>query len=291
MIRLLPVLFFSLLASFSLYAQWDVVDEVFVPPTYYVGDSVLLQFRLVWEDEKELSVPEILPRADWLEIESIDVEQEGYEAQVSIRFKSYMTGTRSLPPVNLGDITIESMKIFTNSLVEQEKVRELRGIRPNLNFSGIKLLIPLFLIILICSPYVCFLAGRFLAERIRILFRWLSHSGPRRRMSRLIKRLESRVDENGKERNFYIDISEGVRAYLSERTGLDCHSMTTRDLKNLPHPPVDGTVWNDISDLLRTADLVKFAGEHISRKERVRSLEVMKEFLASLEREEKIADL
>ena len=268
-----------------------MVDEVFIPPTYYVGDSVLLQFRLVWDEEKELAPPSALPQADWLVIDSIDVEQEGYEARVAVRFRSYMVGTRSLPEIDLGGIKLDSLKIFTSSLVEQEGVRELRGIRPNLNYSGIRLLIPLFLLILVCSPYMLFLLGRYLSERVHLLVKWLYHSGPRRRMKRLIGRLEGRIDDNGKERVFYIDISDGVRTYLSERTGLDCRSMTTRDIRILTPPPVEAALWDELAELLRTADLVKFAGERISRKEKVRSLDVMKRFLDNLEKEESVADL
>jgi hypothetical protein len=279
------------LVTLTLSAQWDIVDEVFIPPNYYVGDSVLYQFRLVWDDEKELTPPEELPSLEWLEFDSVTVEQEGYEAQVTIRFRSYMTGTRSLPILDLGEIQVDSLKIFTSSLVEQEDIKELRGIRDNLDFPGIKFLLPLFLILLISSPYVLFLLVKYLIGRIWLLVKLIFSSGPRRKIQRLMTKLDKRIDDNGREKDFYIDLSSGIRTYLTERTGTDYLSMTTRDMKKLRKSPVDRVLWIELTELLMTADLVKFAGEKISRKHKVHCLSVLKSFIENLEKEENDADL
>ncbi|MBN2627624.1 MAG: hypothetical protein JXA95_13230 [Spirochaetales bacterium] len=279
------------LSAMGLYAQWDIVDEVFVPPTFYVGDSVLLQFRLVWTGEKELTPPAELPRSEWLEIESVTVDQKSYEAYVAIRFKSYMVGTRSLPPLELGDITLDSLKIFTSSLVEQEKVGELRGLRKNSDFPGIGLLIPVFLLLIICSPYLLFILLRMIFGRLRSLIRWLLRSGPRRRISRLYRKLQTRVEDSGEERDFFIAYSQGIRTYLSERTGRDFLSLTTRDMMGISPPPVRRKLWDELTDLLKMADLVKFAGERTGRKDKLRSLEVLSEFIENLEKEDFDADL
>ncbi|MDC7222130.1 MAG: hypothetical protein PQJ60_00245 [Spirochaetales bacterium] len=285
------ILFFLLLTGLPLCAQWDIVDEVFIPPTYYVGDSVLLQFRLVWDDEREVMPPEVVPQSEWLEIESVSVEQDGYEAQVTLRFRSYMTGTRSLPPLELGDIKVDSLKIFTTSLVEQEDARELRGIRDNLDFPGIKLLIPLFLILLVSAPYALFILLRYLAERFKVILRILASSGPRRKIRRLQKKLEKQVDDKGHEREFYIDFSVGLRIYLSERVSADFLSMTTRDMKSYGPVPVESSLWEEVTTLLKAADLVKFAGERISRKDKVYALAVLDRLIENLEKEEIRADL
>ncbi len=286
-----PYLLLLLLLPASLSAQWDMVDEVFIPPTFYVGDSVLLQFRLVWEGEKELKAPETLPQSEWLELESVTVDQSGYEANVTVRFKSYMVGTRSLPTLELGDIVLEDLKIFTSSLVEQEKVQTLRGLRDNLDFPGINLLIPLFLLVLICSPYLLYLLFRQIYFHAVTLFRWILRSGPRRRIRHLAAKLNARVEDSGREREFFIAYSNGVRRYLTERTGRDFLSLTTRDMKGLNPPPVDRVTWEQLTELLRTADLVKFAGERIGRKEKVRSLEILGNFIENLEKEDFNADL
>ncbi|MDC7219718.1 MAG: hypothetical protein PQJ59_07250 [Spirochaetales bacterium] len=274
----------------SLCAQWDVVEEVFIPPTYYVGDPVLLQFRLVWENEKVLNPPEVLPGSEWLEIESVTVEQTGYEALVNVRFRSFITGTRSLPPLELGDITVDTLKIFTSSLVEEHDIREIQGIRENLNFPGMKILIPFFLLFLISLPYLLYLFIHLVVDKLKVLFRILFSSGPRRKVSRLVKKLETRLDDKERERAFYIDLSSGIRTYLTERTGRDFHSMTTRDIRYLNPPPVEAALWRELVELLKMADLVKFAGERISRKDKVHSLSVMHRFIESLEKEDHDAD-
>jgi hypothetical protein len=45
-----------LFISFSL-SSWEIIEEVFIPPVYFVGDSVLYQFRIVLEEGEEIVAP------------------------------------------------------------------------------------------------------------------------------------------------------------------------------------------------------------------------------------------
>lgn len=278
--------FLFALISHSLFAQWDVVEELFVPPQYYMGDSVLLQFRIVMDKEMEIVAPSQLPSSEWLEIESVHVQQEGYEALVSIHFRSFQTGTRTLPPLSLGEISLDSLKIFTSSLAEENNIKEIRGIRENQNFPGIGILLGLFILLLIFSPYLMILAIRMMIQKMNSLYKWLLRGGPRRRVKRLMNKLETRVEDSGQERDFYIDLSQGIRSYLSDQTGSDYFSLTTRDMRSNRCGGIGRELWSSVIELLTMADLVKFAGQKVTRKDKLWSMEILKELINTVERED-----
>jgi hypothetical protein len=83
----------------------------------------------------------------------------------------------------------------------------------------------------------------------------------------------------------------GIRSYLTERVEKDYSSMTTRDMERNTIPRVSNYLWNNLILLLKMADLVKFAGEKISRKDKVWSMGVLAELIETIEKETNSADL
>jgi hypothetical protein len=279
-----------LFISFSL-SSWEIIEEVFIPPVYFVGDSVLYQFRIVLEEGEEIVAPSELPETEWMIVESLDYVQNLSEVQISLRFKSFQTGTRTLPTIDLGAGKLDNLKIFTSSLSEQNDITEIYGIRDNLDFPGIKVIIAFFLIILFSSPYFIALGVRFFYGYLHRLIKWIMKSGPRIKIRRVEKKLLSRVDTSGNERAFFTELSRGIRSYLTERVEKDYSSMTTRDMERNTIPRVSNYLWNNLILLLKMADLVKFAGEKISRKDKVWSMGVLAELIETIEKETNSADL
>ena len=128
---LLLTLLFS--GIFSLSAQeYQQLNVRFLPPDYYVGDTVELQFTLRSGGSPNLRVPDLLPDPGWVKLLSLNVEKQGEDHRLTIRFIPYYPGTRSLPSLDLGDLTLRDIKIYTSSVMAADSDRELAGIRENL---------------------------------------------------------------------------------------------------------------------------------------------------------------
>lgn len=278
------------LVALSLHS-WDKTNEIFIPPHYYVGDTVLHQFDLVLEEGETVAMAEELPRAEWVILENMEMARLGNVVKVSLWFTSFQTGTRTLPPLDLGGVLVDDIQIFTASLSEERDIREIRGIRDNLDYPGIKVILGILILLAVTAPYFLYMGLRIIYRHIHLFTKRIMRSGPRRRINRLRKGLTLRLDDIGRERDFFVDLSQGIRRYLSERLGRDYLSMTTRDMALTSPIRGHSYLWNNTMGLMKMADMVKFAGEKVGRKDMIWSLQILNELIAAIEEEEKHADL
>lgn len=276
------VLLLFLIFSFSLFAQEAEIENLhFIPPDYYVGDYVELYFTLVTDKVYQLDVPALLPGADWIEIRDVDIEQNGLETQVRISFVSFYPGTRTLMPISLGDITIREIKLFTRSL-KDEGYSELAPLAAQLDLPATRLVIALLIISLLVIPVLLYFVIRFSVGAIELSLVRYRERAPYRALRRLLKQL-SAVDHSYSNKDFYLELTEGIRKYLSKRFKRDYMTATTKEMKLPPEEKIAIEIWDSLLKVLNKGDLVKFAGEKASYIDKLDSLTAIENIARTLE--------
>lgn len=264
--------------------EYSILQSFFLPPQYYVGDRVELRLRVVPEEELVLEGPGSLPKDDTVEYHDVSVKDMGREYQVLITFSSYAPGRQELPPLSLGDITLEGLRINTASLAE-EGYSELQEPRPQAVIPSSRLILTLAAGLLLAVPLGGFFLYRILRDQGRRVLVWYQENRPRRQMIRHLRNLKGRVLELDR-RDFYSQFSVGLRKYLSLRLGRDCNSATTRELVQILRAALPPHLAERFFSLFEVADLVKFGSRYSSVEEQVDHLRECLEAVLELEGKE-----
>ena len=66
--------------------------------------------------------------------------------------------------------------------------------------------------------------------------------------------------QSGKEKLFYTGITDTLREYIEKRYGVNAMEMTSSEImQSISDRQIDQKNYNELDELLKTADLVKFA--------------------------------
>ena len=276
---------FMVLSAWTVGAQdgYTIVNTVFIPDRYYVGDRVEMRVRLSVDEGTTVEAAREIPELPWIRfLETLIVHyQDGIE--VRIVFIPFRPGTRSLPPLGFGEITLGDLKIYTSSII-QETGREFAGVKGQAVLPGTNLLIAGFVAVLLFGPvllYGVFRWGRSAAAGIASIQR---KRVPYRSLVATLDELDRRKGEVS-HREFYIALSAALRTYLSSRTGVYFGHLTTRETaKELVGllPPV--TLRSELIRIAGNADRVKFAGLEVDHGERSEDSAKTRELAAAIER-------
>jgi len=248
-----------------LEAQAAIKNLSFFPPVFFVGDPVELRIGMELEEPMHVEVPSNLPGSDWIEIRDVAIETADYGVELVIVFTSYAPGVRTLPPMKLGSLILGEIEIPTSSILS-ETHGGLRLLRSQKMLPGTRLEVASVLAFMAMTPFLAY--GLF-----RILRRWwkkcrdlFQYKRPLRRVQKLSKRLRAKIGSM-RAAQWYHELSNGLRDYLSSRLGQDCTSATTAEIalmRNVHEGPRERFL-----EVLKEGDLVKFAG----RQADVESLE------------------
>jgi hypothetical protein len=81
-----------------------------------------------------------------------------------------------------------------------------------------------------------------------------------RAIRELDKLKEEKIWQQGREKEFYSRLTDILRSYLFEREGINAMEMTSGEILNEMRKLLEGeSVYNNLKQILSTADLVKFA--------------------------------
>ncbi|MFO7850819.1 MAG: hypothetical protein R6V67_12765 [Spirochaetia bacterium] len=288
-----------------------VEDTVFLPQVSYVGDSVELRVTFIPEGGVDVQHPSELPVLSWVDFHDVSVVRDGSVWEARIRFTSYVPGTRTLPPIVMGDVVLDSLKIHTKSILDEEDY-EFFGIKNQEIIPGTRLAIALVVVVLFFGPvFLLTFTGKIRRGLISFL---MARRGkkPYKRLYRALKDLRDTQDQMSS-RRFYIVLDDEFRRYLSNRTGSDFRSITSSEfaesfLKALPEPETTEEAKEDrrskkvqepeeealsrektaeaIGDLMRRCDLVKFGGENSEKRRREADLDTVAEVVRKVEGQE-----
>lgn len=278
------LLFLFLAAAGSVWSQnYQIQNLQFLPPDYYVGDTVEMSFILRTDRAVNLRVPETLPDHGWVRFLSADVQMEGRDYKVSLRLIPYYPGTRTLPPLDLGDLSLTDLKIFTSSLLNTDTPRVLAEIQPPMLIPGTRAVGALIFSVIFSLPLVLLFLYRVLRDRTGEILRSYQLNLPYRQFQRLIRKIR-RTMVSMPEKEFYTAFTGGLKKYLSTRFQRDLTASTTLEIATLLNDsPIHSTLSLSLSNLFHRIDRVKFAGDKLLYSDREQLLSEVEEVSHALE--------
>ena len=212
--------------------EYQQLNARFLPPDYYVGDTVELKFTLRSSGNPDLVVPEALPDPGWVKLLSLRIAKQGGDHEITIRFIPYYPGTRTLPPLRLGDLTLKDIKIYTSSVLGGDTERELSGIRNNLIIPGTRVTGAVIFSALLCLPLLIILFYKFLKKRTGALVYSYKLNLPYRKFLRLMKKIRQTLNDMS-DKEFFTQYTDGLKNYLSTRFHQDFTTLTTTEMEKV----------------------------------------------------------
>jgi hypothetical protein len=264
---------------------YEVLQTVFLPPRSYVGDRVELRIRLRTVGSASIQPPEQPPQTEWIDIDTVEVIPAGDAYEVRIVYASFHPGTQTLPPMQLGDVRLENLKIHTNSVVAEGK-SSFEGPRGQVVLPSTRVMLGIAVAAVIALPLLVFQVGGFFRRRVSGLVQQYRERQPYRKLMRTLKRLRAAAEEmNGRE--FYIELSDALRLYLSERYDRRYIAATTFEVRRLLRNNLfDDQRIERFAALFQQSDRVKFGREGSEAAERLHDLEETDALVELLERGE-----
>ncbi len=265
---------FSLLVLPAVYADrgsdsnFLILSSNFLPPESYVGDVVELRMVIKTLNGKKQAVPARHESSDSLQIKNISVESHsGNQFTLHIYFVSYQTGTQLLPVIELGDIRLDNIQIYTSSLLNELTNVRFRGVRGQVLLPGTNIKIITVILLILLFPFVMLFLIIRVKSWIKILKRERKRKKPYRRITLDLKKLHERLDQI-KVKEFFIEVSADIKKYLEQRFGIPFLSLTTEEIKKqLIKEMNDTSLVSELVDILHRSDLVKFGGKRMNRSD------------------------
>jgi len=261
-----------------------VTESVFIPPVYFVGDLVEVRLTLVLQEGKALLPPLSLPSQSWILIRDVQVRHDPPFERVTVKFVPFAPGVKLLPTLVLGDITLDGVRISTNSLLEKAAPTELLPPRDQLLLPHTELFLFLAFLLLIVLPLAVWRLFRPVFFLIRNLWKRSGRHRAWRQLTKDMKRLQSKaLALKGPE--FYTQFSRLVRLYLGGRFDRDFQSLTAAEVRILlqPLPPAWTAEW---VRLIHRADVVRFDAQDPPESEKLDDLESLRRESGRLEGKE-----
>ena len=263
--------------------EYQLINVRYLPADYYVGDTVEMRFTLRMDQAGDLQVPEGLPDTGWVRVLSLGIEPGGADRDVVLRFIPYSPGTRTLPALDLGAVTVDDLKIFTSSVLAGDPRRELAGIRDNLLIPGTRPIGALIVSLFLSVPVLIIIMIRAVRRQTGELLKTYRLNLPYRKFLRLLKKIRLTMTDMN-DRDFLKSFTRGLKNYLSTRFHQDLDSATTLEIESiLMDSPVHETLGLSLLNIFHRLDGVKFAGEEMTEEEREGMLTEVEQISEELE--------
>ena len=277
--KLLVLLAFTIASALGAEG-FSIHESIFIPPRFFVGDSVELRLLLEVEEHVQPKAVVSIPERQWLDIEEISVHRlASGKVRVRIFFVPFQSGVMNLPPLRLGDILLTDIKIDTSSVLDKNKT-QLKGLRGQLLLPGTVFKFLAAGLVLIGVPGFLLLFLVWSMSLLRKLRQARLKARPHRRAVKVLKALGGEIDSDP--RTFFITLIRALKAYLAERLTLPIVSATTEELAVYLHtrqPELEAAILT----VVRRADRVKFAGAPCSRKTLAATLSQVETILQTVE--------
>ena len=274
------------------------------PSNPLIGDAIHLEIEVLAPDGIELLMPEFgeaLERfliLDFAPDESIAADGRTRSVQ-RYTLEPPRSGEHSIPPLLIEfvdrrpgakpapegadayEVLTERIDFIVQSVVPESAGDDLRPMPGRLSPLGIYGLPPWWWILLVLAASIVglpFAYRAFLAREIKRRQR-SAYQIASSELEELL-RWESRPS-GGKLQEFYIELSGIIRRYLEDRFNLRSPELTTEEFLVLASssPDLSGALRSLLSDFLKRADLVKFAGLLPDREEVDQSVRAARLFL------------
>lgn len=117
-------------------------------------------------------------------------------------------------------------------------------------------IVVLLILVIIYYLYVRLRAGKPIISRVRFIRRLLPHE---KAMQKIEKIKADHLGEDADQKEYYTELTDTLRQYLEDRFGIKAKEMTSSEIINRLENEEDKTKIDELREVFRTADLVKFA--------------------------------
>lgn len=280
---LLLLLLLLLVAVPPLAADYTVVGVTFLPQQFYVGDRVEMRAVVRLSRTGEPAVPDPLPRLDWGDLHHIRLVPRGAEWEVRVIFTAFQPGTQTIPPLNLGAVTVSDLSVHVPSILETGEYAEPAPPQAQLVLPGTRLWTALLVLLLVLLPLAWIVFFRRGKRYLQELVRRYRERQPYRRLLRVIRQLTASIEQMDG-RTFYITLLEQMRRYISTKVATDCMAATTGELaEHLQRLSASVNDRDRLLQLFRYGDLVKFASVEAPVAQRASHLGELRSVVESVE--------
>lgn len=271
----------------ALNAQ-EPFPQTMVPLTAYVGDRarliVPLDASLLNSVQRSVVIEAAasLPRTLDVVIRRVELERRPDAIRALIDFTAFVPGDVPLPIIEIGPVRLEGLRVRISSVLAAEDGNlELSPAEDPLAAPGTAFLIFGGIALLALGaagsiaffvrgvPFVRSLSARYRSRRVL------------RAMRTVIRRWSARLDKAGASgfdaTSFFGETSRGLRAYLSDRSGVDCRAFTGAEFQPGILPDrifVDADI-RFLRGFFRRGDGVRFGNEGIDPHECRSALDVI----------------
>ncbi len=261
-----------------------VTETVFVPPQFFVGDQVEARLTLLLPEGKVLLPPLSLPTQSWVLIRDVQVRHDPPFERVTVKFVPFAPGVKTLPPLVLGDLTLDGVRISTNSLLGKGASSELTAPREQMLLPHTELIVFLTFLLVIVLPLAVWRFSRHVVDLVRALWKRSDRHRAWRQLVKDLRRLQAKaLSLPGPE--FYTLFSRLVRTYLGGRFDRDFGTLTASEVRVLlrPLPPAWTSEW---VRLIHRADVVRFDAQEPPEREKLDDLDSLRREAGRLEGKE-----
>jgi len=267
-----------------------ITDMVLVPPVFTVGDPVEMRVTVVVPEGKELRPIQNLPTQDWLVFRDVQIRNDPPFYYVTIKFVPFAPGDKLLPPLAMGDVTLDTLRILTTSVLEKTGVATLAPPRDQLALPHTELTLFVLFLLLIVLPVLSWRFAQPALVLARGALKLLVRRRPYHRLLRDLRKMQARLAGLGGP-EFYTQLLVLLRTYLSSHFGRDFSSLTAAEVGQVLEPlaPGSSASW---ARLIHKADVVRFDSREPADADRQEDLEAVKHAAKDLEdREARLVDL
>lgn len=281
---IISVLLLSLVSLITAFPETEyTVDQVlYLPPEHYVGDIVEARISLSSPGPLSLEQPGSLVKNDEITVHGVRIKQDDGEATVVVTFTPFRLGEQTLPPLDLGELTLENIPFTTMSLVDRHGW-DFQGLRDQLLLPGTFLYIALFSAGVVAVFLLVFPGLRIIKQKVAAWAERYTKRASYKKLVRTLSKLDRRAEGlDGK--TFYSELCDGVRGYLEKRLECNTISKTTPELEPLLHEHL-GVIEQEyeLSTIFSFADRVKFGGQAAPVEKRSDHLETVGRMAEKLE--------
>ena len=263
---------FALVGSLlSAQSRYTLLETLFIPATFYVGDTVEMHITFFPGEAQDLFVSTDLAVLDWVEIKNVQMIPQLPNYKVIITFTPFATGSRTLPQINLGSLNLEDLRIYTSSLLENNELAPPREqvLLPMTEFTltlilGLLVFIPLILWKTHTRMRNWYLSLRQTYNRLRPFKKFTKETG---KLKVQLFGLESS--------EYYRRLQIILREYLSARWGKDLLSFTTQELRDVFGVHLDRDSDRIFTDFFQWSDVVIYDRRQVADQRALEDLEIL----------------
>ncbi len=245
------------------------------PSKVTIGDHVRLTIHLTHPDSFSLRLSSATQRGEFLvldqNLKSAPSKSGTVEEDLTLTLVTFSTGTVTVPPMTLTlasarqetiPVAMPAVPIQVESILDKHKDRrDIQEIKGQIGYFD-----PLPWILGLLGGVLVALVAWLIMRRKRPAGRApLKPSTPPRPPEEVAREalaaLKARgLIEEGRVKEFYVELSDILRRYLQGRFGLSCLDMTTSEIvREMKAFPLASNDFGALRSLLEDCDLVKFA--------------------------------